>query len=286
MKKILSLTLVIALIVILFVASFFIPFRPTSKTNQSKIRVMVTIPPQAEFVKKVGGERVQVTVMVPPGYNPHTYEPKPSQLKEVEKAEIYFALGSGIDFEVAWLSKLQEINRKMLVVNCSEGVQMIDRDPHIWLSPRNVEIMVGHVYEGLVQVDPANEKYYRENLEAYLQELDVLNREIEALFSNVTNRIFIAYHPSWGYFARDYNLTQIPIEKEGKEPTAASIAALIEQAKRLNVKVVVVSPQFNVKSAEVVAEEIGGKIVLADPLAEDYVNNLRSVALRLSEAMS
>ena len=247
---------------------------------------MVTIPPQAEFVKKVGGERVQVTVMVPPGYNPHTYEPKPSQLKEVEKAEIYFALGSGIDFEVAWLSKLQEINRKMLVVNCSEGVQMIDRDPHIWLSPRNVEIMVGHVYEGLVQVDPANEKYYRENLEAYLQELGVLNREIEALFSNVTNRIFIAYHPSWGYFARDYNLTQIPIEKEGKEPTAASIAALIEQAKRLNVKVVVVSPQFNVKSAEVVAEEIGGKIVLADPLAEDYVNNLRSVALRLSEAMS
>ncbi|RLF98517.1 MAG: zinc ABC transporter substrate-binding protein [Candidatus Wolframiiraptor sp.] len=286
MKKILSLTLVIALIVILFVASSFIPFRPASKNNQSKIRVMVTIPPQAEFVKKVGGERVQVTVMVPPGYNPHTYEPKPSQLKEVEKAEIYFALGSGIDFEVAWLSKLQEINRKMLVVNCSEGVQMIDRDPHIWLSPRNVEIMVGHVYEGLVQVDPANEKYYRENLEAYLQELDVLNREIEALFSNVTNRIFIAYHPSWGYFARDYNLTQIPIEKEGKEPTAASIAALIEQAKRLNVKVVVVSPQFNVKSAEVVAEEIGGKIVLADPLAEDYVNNLRSVALRLSEAMS
>jgi len=286
MKKILSLTLVIALIVILFVASSFIPFRPASKTNQSKIRVMVTIPPQAEFVKKVGGERVQVTVMVPPGYNPHTYEPKPSQLKEVEKAEIYFALGSGIDFEVAWLSKLREINRKMLVVNCSEGVQMIDRDPHVWLSPRNVEIMVGHVYEGLVQVDPANEKYYRENLEAYLQELDVLNREIEALFSNVTNRIFIAYHPSWRYFARDYNLTQIPIEKEGKEPTAASIAALIEQAKRLNVKVVVVSPQFNVKSAEVVAEEIGGKIVLADPLAEDYVNNLRSVALRLSEAMS
>ncbi|MCD6528862.1 zinc ABC transporter substrate-binding protein [Candidatus Bathyarchaeota archaeon] len=288
MKKILLLTVTvsIALITMLFATIFFTSPSPASKKNESKIRVIVTIPPQAEFVERVGGERVQVTVMVPPGFSPHTYEPKPSQLKEVEEAEIYFAMGSGIDFEITWLSKLREINEAMLVVNCSEGIQIIDRDPHVWLSLRNAKIIVNNVYKTLVQVDPANKQYYRENLEAYLRELDDLDGEIKTLFSNVTNRIFIVYHPSWGYFARDYGLIQISIEREGKEPTAASIAALIEQAKRLNIKVVVVSPQFNVKSAEVIADEIGGKIVLADPLAEDYVNNLRSVALRLSEAMS
>ena len=288
MKKILLLTVTvsIALITMLFATIFFTSPSSASKKNESKIRVIVTIPPQAEFVERVGGERVQVTVMVPPGFSPHTYEPKPSQLKEVEEAEIYFAMGSGIDFEITWLSKLREINEAMLVVNCSEGIQIIDRDPHVWLSPRNAKIIVNNVYKTLVQVDPANKQYYHENLEAYLQELDDLDGEIKTLFSNVTNRIFIVYHPSWGYFARDYGLIQISIEREGKEPTAASIAALIEQAKRLNIKVVVVSPQFNVKSAEVIADEIGGKIIFADPLAKDYISNLRSVASKLSEVMS
>lgn len=286
MKKILLLVLGIVLITMLFATIFFTSPRSISKKNESKIMVIVTIPPQAEFVERVGGERVQVIVMVPPGFSPHTYEPKPSQLKEVEEAEIYFAMGSGIDFEIAWLNKLREINRAMLIVNCSEGIQRIDRDPHVWLSPRNAKIIVNNVYKTLVQVDPANKEYYRENLGAYLQELDDLDGEIKTLFSNVTNRIFIVYHPSWGYFARDYGLIQIPIEREGKEPTAASIAALIEQAKRLNIKVVVVSPQFNVKSAKVIADEIGGKIIFVDPLAKDYISNLRSVASKLSEAMS
>lgn len=286
MKKILLLTLGIALITMLFAATLFTSPRSTPEKNECKLKVIVTIPPQAEFVEKVGGDKVQVTVMVPPGYSPHTYEPKPSQLKEVEKAKIYFTVGSGIDFEITWLDKLRETNRGMLVVNCSEGIQIIDRDPHVWLSPRNAKIMVNNVYKALVQVDPANEEYYHENMKAYLKDLDDLDGEIKTLFSNVTNRIFIVYHPSWGYFARDYGLIQIPIEREGKEPTAASIAALIEQAKRLNIKVVVVSPQFNVKSAEVIADEIGGKIISADPLAKDYINNLRSIALKLSEAMS
>ena len=174
------------------------------------LRVVVTIPPQAEFVEKVGGEHLQVTVLVPPGANPHTYEPTARQMIEVAKAKIYFQVGSGIDLELTFTEKLVKINSGIIVVNCSEGIQIVDRDPHVWLSPKNAKIIVKNIYKALVQVDPENEEYYRRNMESYLRELESLDEEIRRILENLTDRCFIVYHPAWGYFARDYNLTQIP----------------------------------------------------------------------------
>jgi len=258
----------------------------TFQEETGKIVVAVTILPQAEFVEKIGGEKVQVTVMIPPGASPHTYEPTPRQLIEVSKAKIYFQVGSGVDFELAFMSKIVEVNSEMLVVNCSEGIKIVGRDPHVWLSPRNAKKIVGNIYNALVQVDPENEDYYRKNLESYIKELDNLDKDIRKILRNVTNRRFMIYHPAWGYFARDYNLTQIPVEKEGKEPTIRGLMALIDQARRLNVKVIFVSPQFDEKKAEIIAESIHGKIVFLDPLAKDYVENLRSAALKIAWSMS
>jgi len=260
--------------------------QPFTSQEAGKIIVAVTILPQAEFVEKIGGEKVQVTVMIPPGASPHTYEPTPRQLIEVSKAKIYFQVGSGVDFELAFMNKIVEVNRKMLVVNCSEGIRIMDKDPHVWLSPRNAKKMVVNIYNALVQVDPENKDYYRKNLESYIKELDNLDRDIRKILGNVTNRRFMIYHPAWGYFARDYNLTQIPVEKEGKEPTIRGLMALIDQARRLNVKIIFVSPQFDEKKAEIIAESIHGKIVFLDPLAKDYVENLRSAALKIAWSMS
>jgi len=251
-----------------------------------KIKVVVTILPQAEFVEKVGDERVQVMVMVPPGASPHTYEPTPRQLIEVSKAEIYFQVGSGVDFELAFMNKIIDINSNMVVVNCSKGIKFINKDPHVWLSPMNVKRMVKNIYDALAKIDPENEDYYHKNMESYLKELDNLDEEIREILRNITNRRFMVYHPSWGYFARDYNLTQIPVEKEGKEPTARGLMALIDQARQLKMKVIFVSPQFDQKKAGVIAESIHGRIVFLDPLARDYVKNLRSVALKLAWSMS
>ena len=257
-----------------------------SQGHVEKIRVIVTILPQAEFVEKIGGERVQVSVMVPPGASPHTYEPTPKQLVEVSEADIYFQVGSGIDFESAFMDKIVKLNSKMLVVNCSKGIEIFDRDPHVWLSPRNAKKMVRNIYDALVQVDPKNREYYRRNMELYLEELDKLDREIREILKNVTNRRFMIYHPAWGYFAREYNLTQIPVEKEGKEPTVRGLMALIDQARRLKMKVIFVSPQFDRKKAETIAESIQGRIIFLDPLAKDYVDNLRSAALKIAQSMS
>ena len=191
------------------------PFHPSILQEEAgKIKVVVTILPQAEFVEKVGGEKVQVIVMVPPGASPHTYEPTPSQLIEASKAEIYFQVGSGVDFEISFMNKIIEVNRDMIVVNCSDGIRIIDKDPHVWLSPKNAEIMVKNIYNTLAKIDPENEGYYRKNMELYLKELSNLDEEIRKILGNATNRCFMVYHPSWGYFARDYNLTQIPVERE------------------------------------------------------------------------
>jgi zinc transport system substrate-binding protein len=240
------------IILVIFVTILFFSFGIFSCTSQKyeeearkqKIGVVVSILPQADFVEKVGGGKVSIAVMVPPGASPHTYEPKPSQMEDVGKAEIYV---------------------------------LIEFDPHIWLSPKNAKIMVENIYNGLVRVDPENKKYYKENKENYLKELDKLDNEItQALLGKVERKIMV-YHPAWSYFARDYNLEQIPVEEGGKEPSPKDLENFIKQAKENSIKIIFASPEFSTKSAEVIASEIGGAVVLISPLEKDYVNNISKV---------
>jgi zinc transport system substrate-binding protein len=284
-----TLLIAIALLIVIFLVSTVGPSIYVQKEKQlsrEKIGVVVSIPPLAEFVEKIGGERVSVLVMVPPGANPHTYEPTSTQLKEVSKAKLYVKAGSGVEFELVWLDKILEFNKDILVVDCSQDVELVGGDPHIWLSPRNAKIMVANIYEGLVQVDPQGEAYYAKNKEEYVRKLTKLDREIAESLSEFQNRKFMVYHPAWGYFARDYNLTQIPIEKEGKEPTARDLSELVKQAKADNIKIIFASPEFNPKTAKVIADEIGCKVVFISPLAKDYMANLRKVTAELVQALN
>ena len=284
-----TLLISIALLIVIFIVSTIGPSIYVQKEKQpsrEKIGVVASIPPLAEFVEKVGGERVSVLVMVPSGANPHTYEPTSTQLKEVSKAKVYVKVGSGVEFELVWLDKVLEFNKDILVVDCSQDVELVGGDPHIWLSPRNAKIMVANIYEGLAQVDPQGKAYYAKNKEEYIRKLTKLDREIAESLSEIRNRKFMVYHPAWGYFARDYNLTQIPIEKEGKEPTARDLAELVKQAKADNIKIIFASPEFNPKTAEVIADEIDCKIVFISPLAKDYIANLRKVTAELVQALN
>lgn len=247
-----------------------------------RIQVVVTIPPLAEFVERVGGSAVQVTVMVPPGADPHTYEPTPGQLEEVSHAMVYVKVGSGIEFELAWMDNLLDMNKFMLVVDCSQGIQLIPSgepdslsyDPHIWLSPRNAQIMVQTICEALISLDPENEGYYKENKEAYITELITLDEELKRIFSGSAGKKIMVIHPAWTYFCRDYGIQQIPIEREGKEPTPRGIAEVIEQAHLYGITVIVASPEFNTESAEVIAREIGGRVILVSPLEKSYTQML------------
>lgn len=250
---------------------------------EEKIGVAVTIPPQAEFVEGVGGDRVRVTVMVPPGANPHTYEPKPSQLREASTARMYAKVGTRIEFELEWLDKILSINRKILLIDCSEGIQNFENDPHIWLSPRNAQIIVQNIYEGMAQVDPSNKDYYERNKEQYIQKLSELDKEITKALSQKKSREILVYHSEWAYFARDYNLEEIPIEKEGKEPSIKRVSGLIKQAKENKISTVFISPEFYTGSAKVIANEIGGEVVFVSTLQKNYIENMHQIAEAFAE---
>ena len=283
----------LALLLVLVLAVFAMSCQQKEEIGD-RIGVVASILPLADFVENVGGEKVDVSVMVPSGASPHVYEPTPSRMAVLAGAKMYARVGSGIEFELVWVDKLIAINPGMLVVNCSKGIEIREMagehehgamDPHIWMSPLNVKIMVQNIYEGLVQVDPSNKTYYEKNRDTYLRELTKLDQDIRDGLSRVTNRKFMTYHPAFGYFAKEYNLTMLPIEAEGKEPTAAGLAHLIEQAKEHDIRVIFASPQFNPQSAEVIAKAIGGRVVFIDSLAKDYIMNMRLLLGELIKAM-
>ena len=262
-------------------------------SKQNGIGVVVTILPQAEFVQRIAGDRAHITVMIPPGADPHTYEPTPSQLVEVSTAQLYVKIGSPIEFELSWMAKILSMNKNMIVIDSSKGIDLINStdeeeqglDPHIWTSVKNAEIMVQNIYQGFLQIDSINMTYYENNTNQYLQQLRTLDENITEILSGKTHRTFMVYHPAWGYFAKEYDLKQLSIEEYGKEPTPQQLQQLIDEVKAENISVIFVSPQFNARSAETIANEIHGTVVAVDPLAENYLENMQKIADAFAKAM-
>ncbi|MDG3547159.1 metal ABC transporter solute-binding protein, Zn/Mn family [Methanobacterium formicicum] len=285
-KKILIIILLILILAISITLYFYTSTGNSTPSPSDKIGVVVTVGPQEEFVKRVGGDRVNVTVMVPPGSDPHTYEPLAEQMKQVQNARIYFQVGSDVEFELTWLDKLRSMNRQMKVVNSSAGIQLIPNtaeseagsDPHVWVSPKNAKKMVENIYQELVEVDPKNRDYYTKNRDEYLSELDQLDKNITKTLSGKNNTIIMVYHPSWAYFCKDYNLQQLAIEKEGKEPTSQDIVKLVDTARKEGIMVIFASPEFSTANAQTIASEIGAKVVSVDPLSPNYLENMKKVA--------
>ncbi|MCW4032827.1 MAG: zinc ABC transporter substrate-binding protein [Candidatus Bathyarchaeota archaeon] len=284
---------------------YFYPSQESITEPDKKIGVIVTIVPQAEFVEKIGADKVSVVILVPPGASPHTYEPTPSQMQKVAKAKIYAKVGSGIEFELTWMDKIIATNPDMIIIDCSKSIELIGitsqynehelemyenqnfgRDPHIWTSPRNAKIMVENICNGLIELDPSNKKYYAQNKDAYINDLEETDRKLSNSFSGLKVRKFMVYHPTWGYFAKDYELEQIPIEEEGKEPNPEGIAYLIDQAKENNIKVIFATPEFQTDIAETIAGEIGGTVVLVSPLEKDYISTLTKISDEIARSLN
>jgi len=285
----------------------------------------VTITPQKFFVDKVSGGQVPVSIMIEPGANPHAYEPKPRQMAELAKANIYFAIGDS--FDEIWLERILGASPGMSVVHTAEGIVKIPLaeehhhgeeqptgehkdeghdaheagpshedhhgndhgtlDPHIWLDPSLVKIQVAHIRDGLSAMDPQRAELYAANAAAFENELSELDREIRSILDPIPQgkRTFLVFHPSWGYFAKAYGLNQVSIEVEGKEPSPRDLARIIAFGKESGARVVFVQPQFSQKSAAVIAKQIGATVVRLDPLAADWAENMRSAARALAEAL-
>jgi zinc transport system substrate-binding protein len=286
MKKALSLGLISLLLLVAQLAS------------AEPIWVYVSILPQKYFVKKIGADLVEVSVMVEPGASPATYEPKPKQMVGLTKAKIYYAIG--VPFENAWLDKIAATNPEMIIVHTEAGIEKmvmishgrhaegehqqrkhhnVIKDPHVWLSPPLVMQQARNIFDGLVATDPVHRSIYETNYKKFIMELVDLDLELKRSFAGRDEQIEVmVFHPSWGYFARAYGLEQIPIEVEGKEPKPAELKNLIDYAKKRGIKVIFVQPQFSRQAAQTIARSIGGQIVFLDPLALDWPDNLREAA--------
>lgn len=284
----------------------------------SPLDVFVSIDPQKYFVESIGGEHVRVSVLLPGGQSPHTYEPTAKQIVEASRADVYFRLR--LPFEQRLVEKIAAGTEHLRVVDTqvdgklmpasqaccarhhehghdhahqdqdadhrhdNHGEQALDL--HTWLSPRQAMAQSRVIADTLSELAPVHRDAFKTRLDQLRDELQRLDEQLAATLAPLRGREFFVYHPAFGYFARDYGLTQVAVEVGGREPTARQVNRLIERAKAANVKLIFVQPQFSAGSAEVVAEAIGGAVVPIDPLAANYVENLQHVAEQIRQALS
>lgn len=287
----------------LFSLLFFISV-PVFGAQVKPVNVVVSIPPQKYFLEQIGGHHVNVMLMVPKGYEPEDYEPKPKQLKALSTAKLYFAIG--VPFERTWLRKFQSVNHKLKIIHTEKTIQKMTmtshdhhhvrhprrheiKDPHIWLSPTLVRLQAITIRDALVAADPEHANDYRQNYLNFASIISALDQDILALFSQKRlqgKRTFFIFHPAWGYFSRDYDLKQIAIEKDGKSPTIKQLAQVIKQAKVDNIRTIFISPEFSKKSAEAVAKAIKAHIGVLDPLSEQWDKNLKLVAQAIAASFN
>ncbi len=278
----------IGIIIFLIITIFFsnLNIKTTSIANENekeeKLKILVSIPPYAYLAEQVGKDRVEVKVMVPANADPHTYDPTPSQLKMVNESQLFILVGSGIDFEISWSEKIKKLNPKMCWYDSSTGIEIIENNPHIWLSLRNTQRIVENIMAALIQIDPLYQDFYHQNAEYFKEKLIYLDKQLILQLESLKERKFLTYHPSWIYLARDYQLEQLTIEQEGKEPHPTALIELIEEAKKCQLSFILGAPQFNLKSAEVIAREVGAQIVMINPLERNYLENFTRVADLLS----
>ena len=159
------------------------------------------------------------------------------------------------------------------------------RDPHIWLSPKRVKVMVEAIAREMSALDPDNEELYEQNAADYLAQLDAVDQEIKTALEGVASKQFIVYHPAFGYIAEDYGLTMHALEEDGKEATAQHLQEMVDLAKAEGIKVIFYQEEMDSSQAEAFAEEIGGKTIQLAPLAPDYIANLQNMAATMAEAM-
>ena len=251
----------------------------------AQLNIVVSIIPQKVFVKKIGGDKVDVTVMVKNGASPHTYTPKPSQMKKLSKAKLYLSIG--VEFEKVWLGKFINQNKSMLIVDTSMDINKTtlhhhneeELDPHVWVDPINVKVIAQNIYEALVKVDKTNEKYYKENLDSFIKEIDEVDQNIKDILKDTPKgTTFMVFHPAWGYFAKRYGLKQLAVEVEGKSPKMKALVKIIQKAKKERVQAIFTQPEFSDRASQTISQQLHIKVIKASTLAENWGENLESLA--------
>lgn len=249
--------------------------------EEDSVVVAVSINPVASLTRYVGGDRIEILQLVPPGASPHTFEPAPSQITRMGNADVLFLIGLGLEF---WAEDVVNAadNPDLVVVQTSRGIEPIENNHHVWLDPTHAILQVELIRDTLKKVDPDGAEEYESNASRFIDELRNLDREIEAEIGQWSQKSFIAFHPAWVYFAKRYGLEQAAVVEEtpGHEPSVHELTHVIETARRVGARAIFAEPQLPPAEAETIAEESGAQVVFLDPLGgtkapDDYLGLIR-----------
>lgn len=295
----------------------------TYADTESKLLVFVSVLPQVFIVEKIGGERVSVSSLVDKGQEPHDFQPTPKQIMALGKANLYFTIN--LPFEKNISSKLLSACPSLDIVTSSRGIKYRtlkhshvekekDRelkkkcnshvehesdnhkndecenyedgnDPHVWLGIKEMKIMASNVFKTLKEKRPQYAECFQTNYDSFLVEIDSVHREVSNLLLPFKGRKVFVFHPAFGYFTDTYGLIQEAVEIDGKSPSPKQLSTLITDAKKENVKIVFVQPQFDTRSASTIARAIGGVVVPLDPIAENVLRNYGIIAREIESAL-
>ena len=253
--------------------------------SNAKPTVTVTIPPYKYFVEKIAGDKVDVNVMVSNGNNPETYEPNAQQMMELSKSALYLKVGS-IGFEQTWMKKLQDNAPDMKVIDTSVGITPTKTpggniDPHVWMSCKNARIIASNMLKALCELEPENKTFFQKNYQQLLSSIDRQDSIIRKSFKDNPEMVrkFVIYHPILTYFARDYQLEQLAIEEEGREPSAAQLKSLIERARKQKIRYCLIQAEFANRNTTTFIKESQTKAMDINPLQADWANAMKEVSL-------
>ena len=298
-----------------------------------QLSVFVSVLPQQYFVERIAGDRAGVTVLVPPGSPPATYDPTPRQVNAIGNADVWFRIG--VPFENSFLPEIRDNLPNLRIVDTRQGIELRSLedhshddhdhghdhdhaedehhdeegehhdeeshhaedehhdehdhagtlDPHIWLGPEEVQRQAATIRDTLVSIDPDNSDAYRQGYEAFMEDVTALQEELETTLAPLRGESFFVYHPSFGYLLDGYGIEQVAIETGGGEPTPQQMRELIRRGQEEGVSVVFVQPEFSQTAARRVAEALDAEVIEVNPLAPDWLANMRRIAERIREGV-
>ncbi len=273
----------------------------TVATYAEQIKTFTAIEPVEYIVEQITKNVINNKSLIPKGQSPHSFSPTPKQLIALSKSNIYFSID--FPFERHLFEKIKNINPNLLIIDITQGVirkgineehhhhsheekcNHAGLDPHIWLSPKNLIVISNNIEKILSDNDSANSAKYKQNLKELIEKLELLDKKIEKQLKPFTGKTIFVFHPSFGYFTSDYNLKQETVEVEGKSPTPRQLHHLIEEAKEDNVKIIFTQPQFDERSAKIIANKINGTVEAMNPLKKDIISNIADIANKIEKAL-
>ncbi len=294
-------TLIITLIITLLLSLMFC--NPVSRAPD-KLVISVSILPQKYFIERIAGDLVEVNVLIPPGASPATYEPSISQLSKLTQSSVYMRIGY-VEFELSWMDKISGVNPDMKIIDLSAGIDLISEEglnekdehehlhghahgginPHIWMSTTNSKIIAKNIYNELIQHLPDEREMIEDRFNNLIQDLDSVHYSLLQILSGQENNSFMIYHPALSYFAREFYLEQFSLEIGGKTPSPAHMKWMIDLGREKKISAIFLQKQFDQKNAEVLAKEIGAKIVQFNPLDPDWQGQMFYIANQLSSTL-